>query len=65
MSNTTSDPLVRRLHEWGVRRVFGCPGDRISGLIGALQRASGAIAFVQARHEELAALEWWAGAAAH
>jgi pyruvate dehydrogenase (quinone) len=55
MSITTSDHLVRRLHEWGVRRVFGYPGDGINGLIGALQRADGAIEFVQARHEELAA----------
>jgi pyruvate dehydrogenase (quinone) len=55
MSITTSDHLVRRLREWGVRRVFGYPGDGINGLMGALQRADGAIEFVQARHEELAA----------
>jgi len=52
---TTSDHLVRRLHEWGVRRVFGYPGDGINGLMGALQRAQGTIEFVQTRHEELAA----------
>src|SRR5262252_2180873 len=52
---TTSDHLVRRLHEWGVRRVYGYPGDGINGLLGALQRTRGAIEFVQTRHEELAA----------
>ena len=55
MSITTSDHLVHRLREWGVRRVFGYPGDGINGLIGALQRADGAIEFVQVRHEEMAA----------
>ncbi|MBN8930011.1 MAG: thiamine pyrophosphate-requiring protein [Rhodospirillales bacterium 69-11] len=55
MSNTVSDFFWKRLHEWGVRRVFGYPGDGINGLIGALDRASDKIDFVQARHEELAA----------
>ena len=45
----------RMLHEWGVRRVFGFPGDGINGLIGALDRTDGAIDFVQVRHEEMAA----------
>ena len=43
------------MHEWGVRRVFGYPGDGINGLIGALARQKGKIDFVQTRHEELAA----------
>lgn len=55
MAKTTSDQLVERLHAWGVRRVFGYPGDGINGLMGALHRAEGRIEFVQARHEELAA----------
>lgn len=52
---TTSDQLVERLYAWGVRRIFGYPGDGINGLMGALNRAGGKIELVQARHEELAA----------
>lgn len=55
MKPTVSDHLLQRLHAWGVRRVFGYPGDGINGLIGAFGRRDGDIAFVQARHEELAA----------
>ena len=55
MANTVSDFFWKRLSEWGVRRIFGYPGDGINGLIGALARASDKLEFVQARHEELAA----------
>ncbi|MEJ7929234.1 thiamine pyrophosphate-requiring protein [Ramlibacter sp. AN1015] len=51
----TSEQILERLHAWGVRRIFGYPGDGINGLLGALDRASDRIEFVQARHEELAA----------
>lgn len=55
MQATVCDFLVARLHEWGVRRIFGYPGDGINGMFGALQRAGGKIEFVQVRHEEMAA----------
>ena len=55
MANTVSDFFWKRLSDWGVRRVFGYPGDGINGLIGALARAQDRLEFVQARHEELAA----------
>jgi pyruvate dehydrogenase (quinone) len=55
MSITTSDQILQRLHEWGVRRVFGYPGDGINGLMGAFDRMDERMQFVQARHEELAA----------
>ncbi|WP_116137693.1 thiamine pyrophosphate-requiring protein [Trinickia diaoshuihuensis] len=55
MAQTVGDFIVERLHEWGVRRMFGYPGDGINGLFGALRRAGGKIEFVQARHEEMAA----------
>ncbi|MFC4158701.1 thiamine pyrophosphate-requiring protein [Chitinimonas lacunae] len=55
MADTVSDFLVQRLIDWGVRRVFGYPGDGINGILGACDRASDAIEFVQARHEEMAA----------
>jgi len=55
MQATVSDFLVARLYDWGVRRIFGYPGDGINGMFGALQRAGGKIEFVQVRHEEMAA----------
>ena len=55
MSQTVGDFFWERLHQWGVRRVFGYPGDGINGLLGALQRFGDKIEFVQVRHEEMAA----------
>jgi pyruvate dehydrogenase (quinone) len=55
MSQTTGDFLVQRLHEWGVRRIYGYPGDGINGIIGALDRAKEQVRFIQVRHEEMAA----------
>nr|WP_298145154.1 thiamine pyrophosphate-requiring protein [uncultured Pseudomonas sp.] len=55
MSMTVSDFIVERLYQWGVRRIFGYPGDGINGFLGALNRANGKIRFIQARHEEMAA----------
>ncbi|WP_102958379.1 thiamine pyrophosphate-requiring protein [Mangrovicella endophytica] len=55
MAQTVGDFFWERLHAWGVRRVFGYPGDGINGLLGGLQRRKGDIEFVQARHEEMAA----------
>ena len=50
-----ADFLVHRLSEWGVRRIYGYPGDGINGIMGALDRASDQVEFVQVRHEEMAA----------
>jgi pyruvate dehydrogenase (quinone) len=55
MKENVSDFLVRRLSEWGVKRIFGFPGDGINGIMGALNRASGTLDFIQVRHEEMAA----------
>ena len=55
MSKTVSDFVIERLHEWGVRTIYGYPGDGINGLMGALRRAEDRVRFIQARHEELAA----------
>ena len=55
MSQTVGDFLVERLHAWGVKKMFGYPGDGIDGVFGALNRANGKIEFIQARHEEMAA----------
>jgi len=58
MSDTVSDFLLKRLHAWGVRRIFGYPGDGINGIMGALGRLEGSeteLKFVQSRHEEMSA----------
>ena len=55
MARTVADFFVERLHQWGIRRIYGYPGDGINGVFGALQRANGKIEFIQARHEEMAA----------
>ncbi|MGA7384160.1 MAG: thiamine pyrophosphate-binding protein, partial [Methylocella sp.] len=55
MSATVGDFLLRRLSEWGIRRIFGFPGDGINGIIAALGRAPDKFDFVQVRHEEMAA----------
>ena len=55
MAETVGDFLLRRLSEWGVRRIYGYPGDGINGIVGAFDRARDQIEFVQVRHEEMAA----------
>src|SRR3954466_808139 len=55
MGQTTAEFLLERLHENGVRRIYGYPGDGINAIVGALARFTDKIEFVQARHEELAA----------
>ena len=55
MAKLVGDFVWQRLRQWGVRRVFGYPGDGINGLMGALDGTEGAIEFVQVRHEEMAA----------
>lgn len=55
MSKTVGDFFVERLYDWGVRTIFGYPGDGINGVLGALQRARKKIDFIQVRHEEMAA----------
>src|SRR5207237_6464535 len=55
MAKTVGDFFIERLYQWGVRRIYGYPGDGINGVFGALQRAEGKIEFIQVRHEEMAA----------
>ena len=55
MSETTADFLLERLYVNGVRRIYGYPGDGINAIVGALERFKDRIAFVQVRHEEMAA----------
>jgi pyruvate dehydrogenase (quinone) len=55
MAKLTADYLLERLHENGVRRIYGYPGDGINAIVGALERHRDTIEFVQVRHEEMAA----------
>jgi pyruvate dehydrogenase (quinone) len=54
-SPTVSVFMLRRLQEWGVTRIYGYPGDGSNGLNLAFHEVGEDIAFVQTRHEELAA----------
>jgi pyruvate dehydrogenase (quinone) len=62
MSQKVGDYLLGRLATWGVRRIYGYPGDGINGLMGAFERAASGDGsgehspeFIQVRHEEMAA----------
>jgi pyruvate dehydrogenase (quinone) len=55
MQGTVGDFLIRRLADWGVKRIYGYPGDGINGIMGALDRAGDAIEYVRGRHEEMTA----------
>lgn len=72
MPMLVSDHLLALLQRWNVRRLFGYPGDGVNGVMGALNRRHAAppdtaggsngdapappLEFIQAAHEELAAL---------
>ena len=55
MAKNVSAFVWDRLHEWGLRRVYGYPGDGVGGLDVALERAKDKMEYVQVRHEEMAA----------
>ena len=55
MPNLVADFLLERLRRWGIRRVYGYPGDGINALLGAFDRADGDPELIQVRHEEMAA----------
>jgi pyruvate dehydrogenase (quinone) len=53
MTKTVGAFMLERLVEWGVRRVYGYPGDGINGLLGAFHEVRD-LEFTQVRHEEIA-----------
>jgi pyruvate dehydrogenase (quinone) len=55
MAMNVSEFVWHRLTEWGIRRVYGYPGDGVGGLDVALEKARDQMAYVQVRHEEMAA----------
>ncbi|HTV95988.1 MAG TPA: thiamine pyrophosphate-requiring protein [Steroidobacteraceae bacterium] len=50
-----SEFVWKRLGEWGLKRVYGYPGDGVGGLDVALEEAQPAMEYIQVRHEEMAA----------
>jgi pyruvate dehydrogenase (quinone) len=55
MAKSVAEFIIDRLHQWGVKRIYGYPGDGINGLMGALRKSQDKIDFIQTRHEEMAA----------
>ncbi|HUH40166.1 MAG TPA: thiamine pyrophosphate-requiring protein, partial [Castellaniella sp.] len=55
MSEKVSDFLLQRLVDWGIKRIYGFPGDGINGIMGAMDRAGDRLELVRARHEEMTA----------
>ena len=51
----TAEFMLNRLANWGVKRVYGYPGDGINGLLGAFHEVGDRIEFTQTAHEEIAA----------
>ncbi|MBV8913036.1 MAG: thiamine pyrophosphate-requiring protein, partial [Acetobacteraceae bacterium] len=47
--------VLHRLGEWGLKRIYGYPGDGIGGLDIAIEKAKDRMEYVQVRHEEMAA----------
>jgi pyruvate dehydrogenase (quinone) len=56
MSKTVGAFLTARLCEWGVKRIYGYPGDGINGILSGLEKEKERLRFIQTRHEEAAAL---------
>jgi pyruvate dehydrogenase (quinone) len=54
MASTVGEFILRRLGDWGVKRIYGYPGDGINGIIGGFHKVK-EMSFVQVRHEEMAA----------
>lgn len=55
MSMNVSDFVWHRVQEWGVKRVYGYPGDGVGGLDVALEKVKDTLQYIQVRHEEMAA----------
>jgi pyruvate dehydrogenase (quinone) len=52
---TTAQFILERLaDDWGIKRIYGYPGDGINGLLGAFHHLGDRLEFTQVRHEEIA-----------
>jgi pyruvate dehydrogenase (quinone) len=54
MAKNVGQYVLERLAQWGIRRVFGYPGDGINGIFGGFHHVK-ELELVQVRHEEMAA----------
>jgi pyruvate dehydrogenase (quinone) len=54
MAETVGAYVLKRLHEHGVDRIYGYPGDGINGVLGGFHEHGDDVQFVQTRHEEIA-----------
>ncbi|HWC47788.1 MAG TPA: thiamine pyrophosphate-requiring protein, partial [Solirubrobacterales bacterium] len=55
MSETVGAYILKRLHDHGIGRIYGYPGDGINGILGGFHQHGEDVEFVQTRHEEIAA----------
>ncbi|MGT2426556.1 thiamine pyrophosphate-requiring protein [Amnibacterium kyonggiense] len=58
MATTVSEFVIQRMREWGVRRVYGYPGDGIGefdGALGGADRDGDGLEYIRPTHEEMAA----------
>jgi glyoxylate carboligase len=55
VAQNTAQFMLGRLADWGVKRIYGYPGDGINGLLGAFHKVGDRIEFTQTAHEEIAA----------
>ncbi|GAA2752983.1 thiamine pyrophosphate-requiring protein [Amnibacterium kyonggiense] len=58
MATTVSEFVIRRMREWGVRRVYGYPGDGIGefdGALGSADRTDEGLEYIRPTHEEMCA----------
>src|SRR3954463_2140941 len=55
MAKNVAQFMLERLSEWGVKRIYGYPGDGINALLGAFHEVGDQVEFLQTSHEELAA----------
>ena len=54
MAPTVGEFILQRLVQWGVRRVFGYPGDGINGIFEGFRKVQ-ELELIQPRHEEMGA----------
>ncbi|MGI9049421.1 MAG: thiamine pyrophosphate-requiring protein [Rubrobacteraceae bacterium] len=54
MAMNTAEFILGRLADWGVKRIYGFPGDGINGLLGAFHEVGDRLEFTQTAHEEIA-----------
>src|SRR5690349_15521375 len=55
----TAQFILNRLTEWGIKRVYGYPGDGIIGLLAAFRRVGDKREFPRVGHEEIGSFAAW------